>query len=51
MKKLIFTIIILLIPADVWADSNWDSMVWDQDTWANGGTGIVVVTDSDGGGG
>jgi hypothetical protein len=57
MKKWIFTIIILLIPAVVWADSNWDSMTWDQDSWAveSEQPGIVPiinpVSDSGGGGG
>ena len=43
MKKLIFTTIILFIPVLVWADSNWDSMVWDQDSWYSN----VTFNDSD----
>jgi len=52
MKKWIFTIIILLIPAVVWADSNWDSMTWDQDSWVveSGDPVINPVNDSGGGG-
>jgi len=53
MKIWIFSIILLLIPTVVCADSNWDSMIWDQDSWfmESNDSGGGVASDEGGGGG
>jgi len=37
----IVVFIALLIPNIVWADSNWDTMIWSQDNWYSEG-GVIV---------